>query len=188
MKKNISLAIALFSSVIISACVAVPQEQQLNKNQVAISSVRDIPISYSPGSQFSLAPKYVKENSLKPEQTQAIYKLYADAIIADLNEHGFKNTNNNVNSAFHVGFGIALASDLSDKSLSEKFGVAPGLPSHDELLKGSVIIYIEDAQTGKKVWRGAAQGFAHEAQSEDDRVQRTAIIVARIMKQFYATN
>jgi hypothetical protein len=188
MKPNISLVIALFSSLFVSACVTVPQEPHVNKNQLAISSVRDIPISYSQGSQFSLAPKYVKETSLKADQTQAIYKLYADAIIADLNGHGFQNTDDAKNSAFHVGFGIALASDLSDKTINDKFGITPGLPSNDELKKGSFLIYIKDARTGKKVWRGAAQGFAHEDSNEVQRAQRAAFIVNRMMKQFYATN
>ncbi len=94
-----------------------------------------MPISYSQGSQFSLSPKYVKETSLQPEQTQAVYKQYADAIIADLTHNGFKKASYVANSAFHVGFGIALASDLSDKTISEKFGITPGLPGSDELKK-----------------------------------------------------
>lgn len=188
MKKNITVAIALFSSLFISACVTVQVQPQVNKNQLAISSVRDIPISYSPGSQFSLAPKYVEETSLKPEQTQAVYQLYANAIIADLNSHGFKNTADSSNSAFHVGFGVALASDLSDKTINDEFGITPGLPGNDDLKKGSFLIYIEDARTGKKVWRGAVQGFAHEDANEAEREHRTAAIVSRVMKQFYATN
>ncbi|KGJ93322.1 DUF4136 domain-containing protein [Colwellia psychrerythraea] len=188
MKKNITLAIALLSGFLVSACVTVPQEPQAKKNQLAISSVRDIPISYSTGSQFSLAPKYVTETSLKVSQTQAVYKLYADAIIADLKSHGFKNSSDGTASAFHVGFGIALASDLSDQTINDEFGISPGLPSRDDLTKGSFLIYIEDANTGKKVWRGAAQGFAHEDSNEAERAQRTAAIVSRVMKQFYATN
>ena len=188
MKKNISLTIALFSSILVSACVTVPLEPQVNKNQLAISSVRDIAISYSPGSTFSLAPKYVKETSLKVEQTQAVYKLYADAIVADLMKHGFYNTMNANNSAFYVGFGVALASDLSDKTINDEFGITPGLPGNDDLKKGSFLIYIEDARTGKKVWRGAVQGFAHEDANEAEREHRTAAIVSRVMKQFYATN
>lgn len=185
MKNNITVTIALLSSLFVSACVTVPQ---VNKNQLAISSVRDIPISYSQGSTFSLAPKYVKETSLKAEQTQAIYKLYADAINADLMKHGFYNTRNANNSSFYVGFGIALASDLSDQAISDKFGITPGLPDKGDLKKGSFLIYIEDARTGKRVWRGAAQGFAHEDSNEAERAQRAAAIVSRVMKQFYATN
>ncbi len=188
MKLNFSLTIAFATSLFVSACVTVPQEPKVNKNQLALSSVRDIPISYAKGSLFSLAPKYVEETSLKAEQTQVVYKLYADAIIKDLKHHGFKDTANASGSAFHVGFGIALASDLSDSKINEKFGVTPGLPSSDDLKKGSFLIYIEDAATGKKVWRGAVQGFAHEDIGESEREQRVASIVARVLKQFYATN
>ncbi len=188
MKLNISLSIALITCLLLSACVTVPQEPKVNQNQLAISSVRDIPISYSPGSQFSLAPKYVKETSLKAEQTQSIYKHYADAIIADLTNHGFKNTTNGSDSVFHVGFEIALTSDLSDQKISDEFGIAPGLPNSGTLKKGSFLIYIEDALTAQKVWRGAVQGFAHEDIGEAEREQRVAAIVSRVLKQFYATN
>ncbi|WP_057830443.1 DUF4136 domain-containing protein [Colwellia sp. TT2012] len=188
MKKNISLTIVLFSSLLVSACVTVPLEPQAKRNQLAISSVRDIPISYSPGSTFSLAPQYVKETSLKAEQTQAVYKLYADAIISDLMKHGFYNTRNAENTTFYVGFGVALASDLSDETINHEFGITPGLPGRDGLKKGSFLIYIEDARTGKKVWRGAVQGFVHEDSNEAQKIYRTAAIVSRVMKQFYATN
>lgn len=188
MKKNISVAFALVTSLFIGACVTVPQEPTVNKSQLAISSVRDIPVSYPQGSLFSLAPKYVKETSLKTEQTQLIYKSYADAIIADLTAHGFKHTDQSGAAEFYVGFGIALTSDLSDQAISEKFGITPGLPSNDELKKGSFLIYIEDSQASKKVWRGAAQGFAHEDINEKEREKRTAGIVSRVMNQFYVTN
>lgn len=188
MNKNISLVIILLSSFIISACVTVPQEKQVKQNQLAISSVRDIPVSYPVGSQFSLAPKHVKETSLKAEQTQKIYKIYADAIVKDLSEQGFKASTDVKTADFYVGFGVALTSDLSDERINEKFGITPGLPSNDELRKGSFLIYIEDAQTGKKVWRGAAQGFANEDFDELQREQRTMAIVKRVMNQFYVTN
>ena len=188
MKKNFSVAIVLFSSLFISACVTVPQEPHVNQNQLAISSVRDIPVSYPIGSQFSLAPKHIKETSLKPEQTQAIYKLYADAIVADLTSNGFQENEDPKIADFHVGFALALTSDVSDETISEKFGIAPGLPGNDEFKKASFLIYIEDAQTGKKVWRGAAQGFAHKDLDNIQREQRTAGIVKRVMNQFYVTN
>ena len=188
MKLKISLTMALATSLFISACVTVPQEPHVNKNQLAISSVRDLPFSYSSGSQFSLAPKYVKETSLKAEETQAIYKIYASAIVDDLSTHGFTKTPIATDAKFYVGFGIALTADLSDDMINEKFGVTPGLPGNDALEKGSFLIYIEDASTGKRVWRGAAQGFAHENADEAERKKRAATIVGRVMTQFYVTN
>jgi len=188
MKKYISLAIALVTSFLVVSCVQVPQEQNNTRSKLAISSVRDIPISYSPNSQFSLAPKYVKETSLKPEQTQKIYKSYANAIVKNLENNGFKSNNDSSIPDFYVGFGVALANDLSDQTISEKLGVTPGLPNSEGLEKGSLLIYIEDAKTGKKVWRGAAQGFVQEELNTEQRQQRIDDIVTNMMKQFYATN
>jgi hypothetical protein len=190
MNKKIALITGLLASCLLASCVQVSQEAIAGnkKNNIAISSVRDIPINFPQGSKFALSPKYVKETSLKPEQTQAVYDLYANAIIGDLVSNGFKSTENTNAPAFHVGFGVALEDDLPDATLNEKFGVSPGLPKSEGLNKGSFLIYIEDSMTGKTVWRGAAQGFVHRESSESERVQRAEGIVRTVMAQFYATN
>ncbi|WP_114325575.1 DUF4136 domain-containing protein [Candidatus Colwellia aromaticivorans] len=188
MKKNISLFIMLLSSWVITGCVQVPPEQKQNNNQLAISSVRDSPVSYPQGSLFALSPKYVKETSLKAEQTQVIYHLYNNAIVSDLIKNGYVTGKAIQQAAFYVGFGVALSNDLSDKKISDKFGITPGLSEKSGLKKGSLLIYIEDAVTGQRVWRGIAQGFANTDLTPAQRHQRAAKIVANVMKQFYQTN
>lgn len=179
--------VLVFTGLTLIACVQVSPVAKQNINKLAISSVRDLPTRYAQGSFFSLSPRYIEETSLKPEQTQAAYQFYANAIIHDLQQNGFEVANNH-KSAFHVGFGVALSDDLSDEKINEKFGVSPGLPQVDDFKKGSVLIYIEDANTGQKVWRGIAQGFAHESLNTEQRKKRTAMVVASVMKQFYQTN
>ncbi len=188
MKKITSLIALVFTTLTLAACVQVPVENPSRAKQLAISSVRDLPVSYPKGSLFSLSPRYVKETSLKAEQTQAIYHLYTNAIAADLQQNGFVNTRALTQADFYVGFGIALTEDFSDDKINEKFGISPGLPEQDNLKKGSFLIYIENAQTGERVWRGIAQGFADENLSPEQRKQRTEIIVATVMTQFYQTN
>lgn len=186
--KYIPLTITAVLSVMLLGCVQVPQEQASKQNQLAISSVRDIPVSYSADSVFALSPKYVQESSLTPEQTQAAYHFYAQALIDNLQAHGFSRAVALQKPDFYVGFGVALEADLSDQTINEKFGVTPGLPKHEGLDKGSILIYIEDVQTGKKVWRGTAQGFAHQDLDKKQREIRAKNVVAAVMKQFYATN
>jgi hypothetical protein len=181
MKKNISLLVVLLSSLIIMGCVQVIPEYKPNNNQLSISSVRDLPISYPKGSLFSLSPKYVEETSLKAEQTQTIYQLYSTA-------NGYINGQAMEQAAFYVGFGIALSDNFSDEEISDKFRVTPGLPEKLDFKKGSFLIYIEDAVTGQKVWRGIAQGFANSKLSPEQRKQRTAMIIANVMTQFYLIN
>ena len=188
MKKNISLFVMILSSWIITGCVQVTPEYKQNNNQLAISSVRDLPVSYPQDSLFLLSPKYVKETSLKAEQTQAIYHIYSKAIVNDLTKNGYINGRKGQQPAFYVGFGIALADDFSDKKISEKFGVTPGLPEKLDFKKGSFLVYIEDGVTGQRVWRGIAQGFAKAELTPEQRQQRAAKVVANVMKQFYQTN
>mgnify|MGYP000268268518 CR=1 FL=1 len=188
MKKVSSSLTLVICTLVLSACVQVPVEPQQNNNQLAVSSVRDLPYSYAQRSLFSLSPKYVKETSLKAQQTQNVYKLYTNAIVDNLQKNGFKVAQKGQQASFHVGFGIALSDDLSDEKINKNFGVSPGLPEKGDLKKGSFLIYIEDAITGERVWRGIAQGFAHDDITIEQRNQRTAVIVASVMKQFYQTN
>jgi len=188
MRKVMNLLTLVIITLTLSACVQVTPEPKQNKNQLAISSVRDLPFSYPQKSLFSLSPKYVEETSLKAQQTQAVYQLYTNAIVNDLQNNAFVMAQKGQQAAFHVGFGIALSDDLSDEKINKKFGVSPGLPENNDLRKGSFLIYIEDAVTGQRVWRGIAQGFAQEGITIEQRQQRTAVIVASVMKQFYQTN
>lgn len=188
MKKNISLVMMLLSSWVLVGCVQVTPEQQRNSNQLAISSVRDLPVSYPRGSVFSLSPKYVKETSLKAEQTQTIYHLYSKVIANDLTKNGYIQGKVIQDAVFYVGFGVALSNDFSDEKINKRFGVTPGLPEKVDLKKGSFLIYIEDAVTGQRVWRGIAQGFANIGLTPEQRHQRASAIVASVMKQFYQTN
>lgn len=188
MKKRISSLALVLTTLVLAACVQVPVENKSRANQLAVSSVRDLPVSYAQGSLFSLSPKYVKEASLKAEQTQAVYALYSNAIVKDLQQNNFVNTPSSSLAAFYVGFGVALTEDFSDEKINQKFGISPGLPNQENLKKGSVLIYIEDAKTGERVWRGIAQGFAHEGLSLEQKKQRTETVVAAVMKQFYQTN
>ena len=188
MKKAINLLSLGMITLTISACVHVTPEPVRNNNQFAMTSVRDSPKVYPQNSLFSLSPKYIQETSLKAKQTQMIYKLYTNSIVANLQQHDFKVANEHQKAAFHVGFGIALSNDFSDRKINEKYGISPGLPESNGFKKGSFLIYIEDASTGQIVWRGIAQGFAHEGLTIAQRKQRTAAVVANVMKQFYQTN
>jgi len=175
-------------TLMLSACVQVTPESTKGNNQLAITSVRDLPNIYPQKSLFLLSPKYVKETSLKAKQTQAIYQLYTNTIINDLQNNGFEKAQTGQQANFHVGFGLALSDDFSDGKINEKFGVSPGLPESNGLKKGSFLIYIEDANTGQRVWRGVAQGFANKGSTIEQRQQRASVIVASVMKQFYQSN
>ena len=78
-----------------------------------------------------------------------------------------------------------LSKDLSDENISEKFGVTPGLSENAKLEKGSFLMYVEDANSKQRVWRGAVQGFVQENFSSAERKERTEDVVKMILAQFF---
>lgn len=183
--QQIQFIIIFLLALVLAGCVQVQQEVALREDQLAVSSVRDLPINYPANSNFSLSPRYVKEASIKPEQVQKIYRLYAEKIAAGLQQQGYRLAEINQSADFYVGFGLALAEDLTDNTMSRKFGVSPGLQKVDELEKGSFLIYVEDAATDQRVWRGAVQGFVQEGISLAERNQRAEKVVNIVLSHFY---
>jgi len=180
---NILLTFVFLTTI--TACVQVTQEYSLKKSQLAISSVRDLPITYAPESKFALSPKYLKIHSQKTAKIQSVYKKYADEIISNLSKHQFKLAKADEKVDFYVGFGLALSDDLSDEDINEKFGVSPGLNADENNIKGSFLIYIDDATTNQRVWRGAAQGFVTDESSKDERKERAEKVVGMLLSQYY---
>ncbi len=183
-----NIFIVLFLSMILSACGTVKPEEKRHQKQLAISTVKDSSISYAKESLFRLSPKYPQSTTLTAQQTEDAYQLYTKAIIENLQSHDYLLANDQQQAAFVVGFGVALSSDVSDDKLNEKFGVSPGLQAQESLQKGSFLIYIEDAITKQIIWRGIAQGFAHDKLTNLQRKQRTKAVVNEVLKQFYQSN
>jgi hypothetical protein len=183
--KSLQLSITFISLMILTACVQVVQAPVERGSALAVSSVWDIPTKYPAGSTFSLSPKYVEDVSLSPEQMKAIYQLYAKSIVEKFSEKEYHFTENNNVADFYIGFAIALSDDLSDKTISEKFGVTPGLQSKDALQKGSFLMYVEDGNSRLRVWRGAVQGFVQEDYNSAERKQRVDSIVMMVLSQFF---
>ena len=180
-----TLIISLLSLFWLSACVQVIKPSTKTDSQLALSSVWDLPIKYPVGSTFSLSPKYVKDASLNPKQTEVIYQLYANAISESFSKKGYRFVKNNSSVDFYVGFGVALTKDLSDQRISEKFGIIPGLSNNKNLDKGSFLMYVEDAKSNRRLWRGAVQGFVQEGFNSAERKERTEAVVKMILVQFF---
>ncbi len=182
---RLTLLLPLVFVSLLAGCVQVTEEYPMRKTQLAVSSTRDLPTTFPAGSKFALSPKYLKEASIKPEQMQKIYKLYSDEIIADFSSKGFQLASSDQKADFYVGFGVALSEDLSDAAINKKFGVTPGLPENDDNKKGSFLIYVDDAETEQRIWRGAAQGFVQNDYTAEQRQERIVKVVDMLLSQYH---
>lgn len=179
------LCLVLAISLLSVSCVQVVNDGPIKSSQLAVSSVWDMPLKYKEGSLFALSPKYLDEVSLTPEQIKSAYARYGNAITASLKNKGYQLAMLSQAPDFYVGFGVALSEDLTDDTINEKFGITPGLIEKKNLEKGSFLIYIEDAITQQRIWRGAVQGFVQSDLSEQERKIRVEHVVDIALAQFY---
>ena len=182
---RLTLILPLIFASLLAGCVQVTEEYPMRATQLAVSSTRDLPTTFPAGSKFALSPKYLEEASIKPEQLQNIYNLYSNEIIADFTSKDFLLAASDQKADFFVGFGVALSEDLSDETINEKFGVSPGLPENSEDKKGSFLIYVDDALTGQRIWRGTAQGFVQNDFTAEQRQERVERVVDMLLAQYH---
>jgi hypothetical protein len=175
----------IFITSFLFSCVQVEPGKQSAKENIAISSVRDSEKLFLQGSTFSIEQKHAKETSFTPEKMKEAYKLYQHTLLKNLESNGFVYKAGTTAVDFEVGFGLALSSDVSDESLSGKFGLTPGLAEQNDLNKASFIVFVRDPYSEKMIWRGAVQGFAHGQLSAAKRASRVQTIVNQVMTLYY---
>ena len=168
-----------------TGCVQVPINNESRISNLAVTSVWDAPGKFSVGSKYSIAPQHLKKVSIKTGEIKNAYQRYADGIKNNLSEHGYQEVVNPNDAAFHVRFILALSEDLDDKTISEQFGITPGLQESQGLNKGSILVAITDASTGQRIWHGAIQGFVQENATAQELEQRRIYVINMVLAQFH---
>lgn len=182
--KKFLLGFVVLPLLVLTGCVQVDSFNTDRSKQLAVSSVRDYPVTYQAGATFALAPRHTDTHSMTEEQERIAYDVYGREIIKFFKDKDFEYTPN-AKPDFYIGYGLGLEADLDDKQITQKFGVLPGLKATNDLEKGSFIIYIEDRVMAKPVWRGAVQGFIQEEHSAQEREQRAMFVVSTALRSFF---
>lgn len=169
----------------LSACVQVPVNSDTRMSNLAVTSVWDMPTKLTSGTSYSISPQHLKSVARETGEIKNAYQRYADGIKANLNAHGFQEQTDAKLAQLHVRFMLALSEDLDDQTISEQFGITPGLQDSQEFSKGSLLISITQADTGQRVWHGAIQGFVQEDATEEERDQRRRYVLNMVLAQFH---
>jgi len=168
--------------LVINGCVVIVDQPKQSSSQLAVSSVWDKPVKFSAHDKFSLSPHYLEQVNQSHPEIKSVYHAYYQSIVTKLIQHGFQM--NNDQADYNIVFGIALADDLNDELISKHFGVTPGLSTHNDSLKGSFMVYVEDSVSKQRIWRGTVQGFVQENYSSEQRKQRVGKVVSMVFEQF----
>lgn len=91
-----------------------------------------------------------------------------------------------------IGFTLAPDGPLTDREISQNFGIASAPPTDkvrtNEYEKGTVIIDVADAETRTLIWRGALQAYAGSDVPEDARGARIQKAVKTLIDDFIDSN
>lgn len=138
--------------------------------------------SWKPDSSIVLASERVAPDDFKP--------LIENAIVVALKNKGYKLGNNAESSDLLVSYAAGLETELSDKEITRRFGMIPGLQGKstnpEKYEKGTIIVNIFDKSTNKSVWRGVVQGFADLKMSRAERSKRLERIMQQLLAEFPA--
>ena len=138
--------------------------------------------SWKPNSSFVLASERINSDEFK--------SLIENAIQMALKNKGYRIGNNSDDSDLLVSYAAGLETELSDREITRRFGMIPGLQgnisSPEKYEKGTIIVDIFDNSTNKSVWRGVVQGFADLNISRAERSKRLEKIMQQLLAEFPA--
>jgi len=175
---------ATIMAIMLSGCSQTQPLTNSVENQLAISSVQDAPFYYDKGSRFAIEPKFVSSEIVTQAQEEALYQAVTLHIEQAFAQRGYEFVSTEQSPDFVVKFAVALSKDLTDQMISEHFGVTPGLSDNEALNKASFLIAVDDASSGQRLWRGAAQGFAKEDAKDAHRTTRLKTVINKVLMQF----
>ncbi|MEJ2179028.1 MAG: DUF4136 domain-containing protein [Gammaproteobacteria bacterium] len=182
----------LFLSLMTGACQTVDESSQAtNTKRLAMVSHFDSKyiisaskntFAWKADSSFVLASEHIKPGEFKP--------LIENAITVALKNKGYKFSQDVDNSDLLVSYAAGLEEELSDKEITRRFGMIPGLQGNsanqDKYEKGTIIVDIFDKSTNRSVWRGVVQGFADLKMSRTERSKRLENIMWQLLAEFPA--
>jgi len=182
----VRLTLFLFSVLVLLlplvSCVPVSPDPETD--QTAITSIQDSHIHLPPGAVYTLADTLTAIEDDAVVSEAELHRLLIGAIHGYLRSQGFNQQILSEQVDFRVGYVFATEGKLRSGELAELFGIDPGLQAHEDLQKGTLLIYILSGRTEQLVWRVALQGFIDEDRPVKGRAERVRQIVFSMMSHF----
>jgi hypothetical protein len=155
-----------------------------------IVSTKDTITDVSSAATFTWA-RGMREIHSDPHQDKAPDKeALENAIINTLRQKGYEYTWRASLGDLHVGYTVVMNDALSDQEINDRYGIQPSLslpaPDAARYEKGTLVIDIIDAKTGRTAWRSALQGYADLKMSREERQDRLNDMVMFMLARFPA--
>lgn len=171
------LLFAVLVSVSLSACVQVIETERRTESQLAISSVFEQDVKVQPNQTFNFMTLKHNDNNLYINEIGRQISQY-------LENNQLVEVNEDAPSDYTVVYFLRKEGVQENKSLTDIFGIDPGLHSVSGLNKGTLMIAVLDAPQNKLIWKAATQGFIMENSSPEEKKERIQRGINSTLSQF----
>ncbi|CAM3636053.1 hypothetical protein [Parendozoicomonas haliclonae] len=178
------IAAGLSLSLVLSGCSQTPKapESLLPSGPQALAVTATHKQHFQPGryDRLIIEPIYAgKKDQLLPERKQA-YAAIESILVSELKPKLSTEKGPRL-GALTVRYGLVSGQLVSDSSLINFFGNTPGLTTVPGEEKMTIAVSLIHAETGKELWKGAAQGFVAKELSRELQLERARQAVHRML-------
>ncbi|WP_282111056.1 DUF4136 domain-containing protein [Shewanella algicola] len=171
MINSLSKMIVMVSIVLLTACttndITPPASQRITMVTSGDLSVLSKTYAWHESLFVVHTANKMDEEALRKQLVKSVNKVMADK--------GYQLVSINDSPQMTVGFGMALATEMSDNDILAKVGLVPGLATKDanaQQHKGSVLVAFFNPNIQSPFWRVLAQGFTEPEQTIEEREAR----------------
>ncbi len=155
------LSILLLATILSACTTETKTSSRFSPMAPAVLSVSEPGAKIPAQARFAWLPESLEFHADPRFQGAEIDSMVEDAIRQSIQRRHYRMQDNPAGADYLLAYVAALENDLDDNTILQRFGIVPGITANttnsEQQEKGTLIIYIVDARTGKNVWRSALQ-------------------------------
>jgi len=173
------LLFAVFSLASLTACTTETEVSSRFSMAPAVLSVSEPNTIIPAQSVFAWLPQSQEYHADPRFRGAKINHMVEDAIRQSLQQRRYVFQSNASGANYLIAYVAGLENDLDDREMMKRFGIVPGVAANStdaQAEKGTLVIYVIDTRTGRRIWRSALQTLV--TLDMDDAVRQQRIYAA----------
>ncbi len=160
--RSAALFLSLTLVAIVSGCTTKTEvSSRFSPAAPAVLSVSEPGVNIPAQARFAWLPESLEFHADPRFQGAKIDSMIEAAIHLSLRQRNYVMQSSAVGVDYFLAYVAALENDMDDNVILQRFGIVPGITAAavdgQKMEKGTLIIYVVDARSGKNIWRSALQ-------------------------------
>lgn len=189
--KNHSWCVTVVTiTLFLSACVSVEKTDTDRDTATVIRATAPLSVTsqefkLNKSDPISWLPEAIKFYSDPRINKTGLKVMIENAITQEINNKGLTLRQVTSSVKYLLAYTAAMESSLDDRTILLRYGLLPGddltMPASQSYNKGTLIIYLVDAQTKRPVWKSALQAEVDFEVDNFTRSQRVQLAVKKML-------